>query len=303
MKKKFIPLAIFLVIIMFFAVDYIKDKEIIFPEIAALATGAWVLEQYPWGTSAFELWFSPTLAALTGVLILKIFPYSPVLMIVGAFILVIMQLKLARSNVLPSVSAAILPIITQVHSWYYPLSVGIFTGLIALGRVLILHATSQKQSLEMPEIRVHELSDGLFYWGKLLLGIMIITVAALQFNLLYMVAPPLIVTFMELSNPYHRLRRRLGGILTELVFSAWIGVLSLYYLHYSLHLPIWFSSGLALAGLFVVYSVLKLSFPPAAAVCLLPTILPVERLWVYSWQVILGTVGFMVMDVLWFKAK
>lgn len=303
MKKQFIPLAILLVIMMFLIVGYTNEKELIFPEISALAVGAWVMKLPLWGTTVFRLWLSPSLAALTGVLILKMFPYSPFLMITGAFVLVVVQLKLARSCVLPSISAAILPIITHADSWLYPLSVGVLTGTIAVGRALIIHMSPKEPSSNVPEISSLELSGGLFYWGKVFLGLIIIMTIALQFNVLYMVAPPLIVTFIELSNPNGRLRQRLGKILTVIAFAALWGVLSLYYLHYLVHWPMWVSSGLALVGLFVVFFILKLPFPPAAAICLLPTLLPVDRLWVYPWQVMLGTIGFMLIDVLWFKVK
>lgn len=302
MKKRFIPLAISLVITMFLIVGFTDSKEILFPEIAALAVGAWVMERSPWETTVFKLWFSPTLAALTGVLILKIFPYSPFLMIAGAFILVVAQLKVTRSNVLPSISAAILPIIMQANSWVYPLSVAVFTGLIAVGRVMI-GALTKKPSPTVPEIGSHELSGELFYWIKLFFGVMVVTAVALWFNILYMIVPPLIVMFVELSNPNSPLRGRLGGVLLVIAFAALSGVLSLHYLHYVLHYPIWFSSGFALAGLFIVYIVLKLPFPPAAAVCLLPTLLPEGHLWTYIWQVILGAVGFMAIDLLWFKVE
>lgn len=304
MRKKYIPLAILLVIMMFVIVGLTNEKEMIFPEIAALAVGAWVMEQSPWGTTVFNLCLSPTVAAFMGVLILKMFPYSPYLMILGAFMLVIVQLKLLHSNVLPAVSAAILPIITHAHSWFYPLSVFIFTGLIAVGRMLIITASPQQKRSNKVGFSDPEPSLGkIQYWVKLFLGVMLITAFALRFKLLYMVAPPLFVTFIELSNPCSRLRKRLGGILIELIFSSLIGVMSLYFLHNILYWPIWVSSGLALGELFIVYIILKLPFPPAAAICLLPTLLPKENLGVYPFEIMLGTLSFMALDVLWFKKK
>lgn len=302
MKKRFFPLAIFLVIAMFIISGHINNKEFIFPEISALAVGAWVMKQSPWKTSMFKLWFSPSLAALTGFFIIKMFSYSPFLMITGAFCLVIIQLKLARSCVLPSISAAILPIITRADSWAYPLSVGVLTGIIAVGRILIINTPAKESRSDLSETS-QELSGEFLHWGKIFLGISAITLIALQFNMLYIIAPPLIVTFVELSNPNSKLRQRLGEIFTLLAFAATGGVLSLYFVHYVWQWPIWVSSALAFLGLVVLYIALKLAFPPAAAICLLPTLLPEVRLLDYIWQVLLGTVIFMLIDVFCFKRK
>ena len=144
MKKQFIPLAIMLVIAMCIISEYIGEKEIIFPEISALAIGAWIMEKSTWGNKNFHLWLSPTIAALTGLVITRFLPYSPFFMIVGAFVLVVFQLKIIGSEVTPSFSAAILPILTHAQSWYYPLSVCILTGIIACGKKLIDTSCKEK---------------------------------------------------------------------------------------------------------------------------------------------------------------
>lgn len=180
MKKQSIPLAIVLVIAMCMISGYIGEKEIIFPEISALAIGAWVMEKSTWGNKNFHLWLSPTIAALTGLVITRFLPYYPFFMIIGAFILVVLQLKVIGSEVTPSFSAAILPILTHTQSWYYPLSVCILTGIIVCGKKLIHNSykengtsTELLESLKEKQ-KVNHIREELINWVKLLTSIILI---------------------------------------------------------------------------------------------------------------------------------
>lgn len=309
MKKKFIPAAILLVVGMFIFSEYTGEKEIIFPEISALALGAWVMEKSPWGNSRLHLWLSPTLAAMTGFAIVKVLPYSPFFMIAGAFILVVLQLKLMGSGVLPSISAAILPILTKAESWYYPLSVCILTAIIVCGRTLIdrFHRKNDTTGLLSGDIKENKetdrLQEELLYWAKLLAGILIVSAVALYFHWTYMIAPPLIVVLVELSKPNGPLRSKVSLVFALLVLAAFSGVLWLYLIYYFLHWPVWISACLAVAWVFLLFYYIRLPFPPAAAITLLPTIVPVKNLWMYPWQVLLGSAVFLLISILCFKKQ
>jgi hypothetical protein len=306
MKIKSQFVAILLVVTMFAIAGYADQKEIIFPEISALALGAWVMERSPWQSASFNFWLSPTLAALTGTIIMRSFPYSPFFMIAGAFAVVVLQMKFLRSDVLPSLSAAILPIITRADSWYYPLSVCLLTGTIALGRHIFALHISGESSTETDNLPDGEKSDdyksinALVYWSKLLIGILIVSAVALVSDRLFMVAPPLIVAFAELSKPSGLLREKSLKILMLLTFAAFIGVFWLEIICHILHLPIWIFAFLSLTSVFLFYHYLRLPFPPAAAIALLPAIIPSESLWSYPLHVFLGSAAFISISMLWF---
>jgi hypothetical protein len=294
MKKKALLTTTLLVVIMFAAAGYSDQKEIIFPEISALALGAWVMEKSPWRSPNLHFWLSPTLAALTGTIIMRSFVFSPFFMIAGAFVIVVLQMKLLRSAVLPSLSAAILPVITHADSWYYPLSVCVLTGIIALGR----HLTGYSG---------HGKTDGngtfneLIHWSKLFVGILIVSAIALKSRRLFMIAPPLIVAFVELSNPGGSLHLKRGKILVLLVLAAITGVFWLNLIHYALHWPVWISACLSVSSVFFFYRTLRLPFPPAVAIALLPAIIPHGSLWSYPWHVLLGSAAFVLISMLWFN--
>jgi hypothetical protein len=306
MKKKALIMTTLLIAVMFAAAGYSDQKEIIFPEISALALGAWGMERSPWRSASFNFWLSPTLAALTGTIIVRSFPYSPFFMIAGAFAVVVLQMKFLRSDVLPSLSAAILPIITRADSWYYPLSVCLLTGTIALWRHKFAHHISGESSTEADNFSDREISDNygtinaLVYWSKLLIGISIVSAVALESHRLFMVAPPLIVAFVEMSKPNGSLRKKSLKIMLLLAFAAFIGVFWLEFICHILQWPIWIFACLSITSVFLFYHYLRLPFPPAAAIALLPAIIPSESLWSYPWHVSLGSAAFIAISMLWF---
>jgi hypothetical protein len=285
----------------------LDEKEIIFPEIAALAFGYWIMEKSPWSGSKFAIWASPTLAALTGVLLLRYVPFLPFFLIGSAFVLVVLQLKMLRSGVLPSLSAAILPIITHTTSWMYPLSVCILTAFIALGRLSLETLNHKENSAhflpkqdKVPEKKSAALSE-LMYWGKILAGVMLVSALALHSNYVFMIAPPLVVGFVELSRPNRSMRRTPVKILLLLVLSALSGVVWLYLCNTIIHGSLWISSALSLVSVFLLYKALKVSFPPAAAIALLPILVPAASLWMYPLQVLLGSTFFVLMGIFCFR--
>ena len=299
MRKTALLPTLLLIAAMFAMAEYGGQGEIIFPEIAALALGAWIMERPPWQGSALHFWISPTLAALTGVLIVRFFSYDPVPMITAAFCLVVLQLKLLRSGVLPSISAAILAIITRCDSWQYPLSVCVLTATVSLGyRFLNSHAPVGKPAPGPGDESAENLwsseesSEEFTHWGKLLAAVMLVSTVASVSGQIFMVAPPLIVAVVELSKPGGRLRDRWVAILGLLVFAAFSGVFWYGLLHTTLGLPLWLSAGVATLTVFFAYHRLRLPFPPAVAIALLPTIVPVESLWLYPWQVTAGGAAF-----------
>ncbi len=300
--------AILLVVIMFAIAGYAGQREIIFPEISALALGAWVMERSPWRSASCNYWLSPTLAAVTGIIIMRYFRYSPFFMIGSAFVIVALQLKLLRSDVFPSLSAAILPIITHAESWLYPLSVCLLTGTIALGRHFSNRYAPGEFPGDMDDPSGREEPDNgavseLVFWSKLLIGILIASAIATESGLLFMVAPPLIVAFAELSKPGGSLRNKSLKILILLAFAAFIGVFWLEIVSHVLQWPIWIFACLAVISVFLFSHRLELPFPPAAAIALLPAIIPAERLWSYPWHVSLGSAVFIALNMLLFREK
>lgn len=290
---------ILLVIFMYVVAQMINDKEIIFPEIAALGVGAWFIKNSPWGEKLIYLWLSPTLAAITGVGVLHFLPYPKEILIGGTFVLVALELYILRSKVLPSISAAILPIIVNADSLYYVLSVCILSGIIAVGRGLLNHFQSHDNLLPQLASQLKEESKkqgqkAAVHWLKLFIGVIIVATIASRFNWIYLIAPPLIVAFIEFSNTSGKVYQHPVRLFGLILLSAFSGTLGVVLTHLQLHWPLWVSViGIVLCS-FLLFDRFKITFPPAAAISLLPTIVPEEMLMFYPFEVTIGIAGFIV---------
>jgi len=295
MKKIGAPLAVLLLVLfMYIAAELIQDKEIIFPEIAALAVGAWFVKNSPWKEKPVYLWLSPTLAAMTGVGMLHFLPYPREFLIAATFVLIALQLYIFRSKVLPSISAAILPIVVNADSIYYILSVCILSGCIAVGRGVLNHFQSKSNSVFQPASPLKKQDQNrwggitLMHWLQLFSGVSIVAIIAFRCNLLYMIAPPLIVAFIEFANPAGKIGQQPVRLFGLISCSAFSGVLLLSLLHFQWGWPLWIAASCIVLWSLFLFQQFKLILPPAIALALLPTIVPQEMLLVYPFHVAIG---------------
>ena len=298
-------LAMLLVVGMVAVAEYFGVQEIIFPEIAALAFGAWVMEERPWPGPIWTIWFSPTLGALTGVALLRFLPLSLVALTGLAFVFVLLQLKITRSTMSPSFSAAILPIITGIHSWVYPASVFLMTVAIAL--VTQPHTPGDPTEPSCPpqgQNTPPSLAWSCRHYGKILFLIMVVALFATTWGGLFMMAPPLIVAFIELTHPGSALRQKsMPRLLLLFTGCALAGAACIALVTRAFSGPMWLGAGLSLASALAIAKGLRLASPPAMALALLPTILPREVLTLYPLQVLAGSAIFIALSHLWFKPE
>lgn len=164
------------------------------------------------------------------------------------------------------------------------------TLLVAGGRRLLAGT--------IEEVDSEVITDNLVHWLKLLIGIIIVSGAALLFHMTYMIAPPLIVAFAELSKPNSPIIKKARLALVLLVIAAFSGVLLVYFIYYLFNWPLWLAAGLSASLMFLLFYYLRFPFPPAAAIALLPTILPAKNLWLYPWEIFFGGTLFLLISYL-----
>lgn len=286
--------------------DLWRQPDLIFPELAALAFGAWAMPARPWMASTLHMWLSPTLAALTGALVQMYVPLPFVPRLLIAFVCVVAELWLLRSALLPSISAAILPIVTGTANWSYPLGVCILMGIVALGcRLLDLSGHGNYAGLR-PAPRSRATLTGvrvsLTRWSKIfLLVIMVATFAGLS-GWTFCVAPPLIVACIEFVNPGAKLQRRPGSLFALMVIAASIGMLAALFAHRGFY-PLWLAAGMATVAVYLLYWFLDLPCPPALALAVLPTIVPPHVLPLYPFEIILGCTAFFAVGKYLFRGE
>lgn len=295
MQAKTLLPALVLVLAMLALAQAMGRQEVIFPEIAALAFGAWVMERMPWRGRALLLWLSPTLAAVTGIVLQQYLPHHPFLAVLLAFAAVAVELRLCRSGILPAVSAAILPIITRVDSWWYPASVCLLTGAIALGRTRL--------SAGAPRSAPGETGPDWRRWLKLGVIIAAASALALASDWLFLIAPPLFVLAIELSDPHHPARAHPVKTLIVVSAAAAIGSGCLALGALIPGCPLLVPAGLALALVLALERRLDLFSPPTIALALVPTIVPPAYAPWYPLHVALGCACFVVAACLLFPAE
>jgi len=296
MKKIKAPITVVLLIAFLYIIAQMSlNNEIIFPEVAALSIGVWYIKNSPWEGNLLNLWLSPSLAAITGVGVLHFIHYSQVILIACAFILVLLQLYLLNSNILPSISAAILPILLNADSLYYPISVCILSGIIAGGRWCFNRFLIDDHSVSLIPYEGKHTRWGLIeimFWLKIFAGVILVATIALQSKWIYVISPPLIVVFIEFAKSSGKAAHRPGRLFWLVFVAAFSGALGVEVIHILLHWPLWIAAACIVIWIFFLFHQFQFVFPPAAAISLLPTIIHQQMLLLYPLQVAVGTIIF-----------
>ena len=295
-------MAIILVTAVCMISEYFGQKEIIFPEVAALVISAWALSDSESSGRSAHFWLSPSIAALTGVVLVHFLNLPMPIMVMAAFVLVLIQLKLMDSAVFPSFSAAVLPILIHTSSMLYPLSVCLFTALLALGKALIdgKPQSHEDEETQSPPRSILFTKDEFTYWLGILVCITAVAELASVFHASYLIAPPLIVAFVEMTKPSEeRPQRSFCMAYLSVTVAAFSGAFWLWLIHNTLGAPMWVAAAISVTSVYLIFHFTKFVFPPSAAIALLPLIIPSGSLFLYPLQVAIGCAVFMLVSLYW----
>ncbi len=273
----------------------LNEQEIIFPEIAALVVGAWAMPTQPWKTSRLQMFLLMSISSVAGLCFVRFIPGGIYPKVLLAFLFTACILSLSRTTLIPVISACILPILLGTDSIVYPCSVCMMTAMIVLLQKLMecLHIKTATAYTPAPSIP----RETLIQWGMRLVVFAAAAFLPVWFHQYYFIAPPVIVTFVELSSPDSKVRKQPEKICILITLCAVIGVLCRFSSNIlGLSVPV----GIVIAFLLVliVFHQLELYFPPAGAIALLPFLLHSEGLWFYPIEVACGTIVFAVCSLL-----
>lgn len=273
------------------AAGIVGDREIVFPEIAALACGLWVIDKPVWRIGRRQTVAMMTLAAAAGWLLAR-WPGLPAEGAVAiGFCFAAACQTLTRTSLPPMLSACLLPALLGAESPVYPVAVFTLTLILAVGQRLmerggwrtplppVSHAPHRRD-------RVHGL--------KGFLVLMLVVAVPLRLGWNYLVLPPLIVTFVEFSRPEAGLHKAVGTIWLLLTAGALLGAGSRYLLCEQLGLSPLAAGCAACGGLFALFEWRGRIFAPAGAVALIPLLIPAADLFVYPLQAAAGAGVFLV---------
>ena len=269
-------LTVGIIAVMIAASELLGEREIIFPEIAAIAVGMLLAPRRPWQTSRARVLVLISLSAVVGLAVSVLLPLPLWEKMCVAFLLAQVLLIFGGTSFAPLISAAVLPVMLGTESLVYLIAAVSLTALILLVSFVLerlgLRAPEPYRPVHPPEGRG---------WGRVMLRCLLGCVCialAVSLHARYMVAPPMLVAFTEFMNP---------------VICALAGALCRLALTVALGLPLTVSAVAAGVILLWLLREFGLYLPPAAALTVLAMLIPQSDLVIYPIEILAGVAVLM----------
>lgn len=97
--------------------ELMGEKEIIFPEMAALTIGMWIVDKKVWTVSRLKLVLLMSIGAIVGVCIVRYSPFPLIVNLCISFAFSAICLQVSRTTLIPQISACMLPILLAFGMW------------------------------------------------------------------------------------------------------------------------------------------------------------------------------------------
>lgn len=290
--------ALLMIICMVTAADYFEEKEIIFPEMAALCIGMWIVDKRVWVISKFRMFFLMSLGAVAGVCLVRYSQFPLLVNLSLAFGFAAVCLMCSRTTLIPLISACMLPVLLHTESWVYPVAVSLMSLLVIIGQGIMERKNIRK---EIPYARLaHNRKEEIIRWLILLGTVLLIASLPVYTSYIYCILPPLIVTYVEFASSKAGFRNRPIQTFLLLVIAAILGASFQGFLHVYLGLPEAVVAFFLFICLFSLFEWSGKFFAPVGAVALIPMIIPAEDLFWFPLQIAVGAAVFITTAMLLF---
>ena len=300
--KIFIKIAVSVLVTVFmvFIAELLGEEEMIFPEVAALAVGSFLSFRMPWNVTPIRMFFTMTLSATAGYALSAFVPVPLYLKLIAAMLFSLIALSWSKTTMLPLISAAVLPVLTNVQSVIYPVSVLILTAMIIGIRVLFVkHGLADKISFD----NTNSDDRNSFIRNIWIFAVFAVTAAiAVPTGITFMLAPPLAVILAEAANAQSPVHKTPVRYFLCTVLCIFFGTASRLVFYDVLGLPLTLGTLFAISGAILFQLLFRKLFPPAAALAVLPFILPQSVIALYPFQAAAGAAIFIGLDVLFAAA-
>ena len=279
-------LVCFVIIIMTGASEIFSEKEIIFPEIAALAVGALAAPKRSWQVSRTRMVILIAVCASLGVLIVRAVNVEMWLQIVAAFSICQIIYLYSGTTFAPLISASALPVLLQTESWIYPISATVLTAIICVIQMITekVGLRTYEPFTPVPGPDRYDIRDAVVR----ILCAGAAAAPALLADWRFCVAPPLLVAFTELSRQQSPARQKPVKVILLITLCAVSGAAARIILSVEIGLPLTVSAAAASVIMLILMHKIHLYMPPAGAMAILPMLLQESQLMVYPLQVLLG---------------
>lgn len=278
--------------------ELLNEKEIIFPEITALAVGYLVAQKRSWKVNGKRMLLLITICATVGVLIVRYSGLALFPQMIIAFSFAQILFMFSGTTFAPFVSAIVLPVMMQTKSFIYPISAVILTILVIGFHQLFLKMKIREDEEYIPVMLNSK--DDIIDTALRVVCVAIVGFVAIYFNYKFIIAPPLLVAFTEFSRPRNKVRNK--PIKTVLVITgcALVGSLSKYLLTIKLELPLTVSALIATLIMLLILTYTKMYMPPVGAITILSMIIPEISVITYPLQIFVGSVVIILLSRVFF---
>ena len=276
----------FLVGLMVFVSTIFGEREIIFPEIAAIAIGAMIAPKMTWNVSKPRIFICIVICAVCGMLIVRFLPLPMWAQMIVGYIIAQAVLIMSKTSFAPMISAMVLPIMLQTTTPVYIASAVILTSLILLCRVILEKGKIAEQSQYEKQERI-EKADIVRMLVRTLFAAPVITAGILT-GWGFIAAPPLLVAFTELSGRNCPERKRLLAVTFITTFGALVGTGFRYLFTVMLGIPLWISAIAAILAVILLMRGMKMYIPPAGAITILSVLIPENALTLFPLEILAG---------------
>ena len=152
--------------------ELMGEKEIIFPEMAALTIGMWIVDKKVWTVSRLKLVLLMSIGAIVGVCIVRYSPFPLIVNLCISFAFSAICLQVSRTTLIPQISACMLPILLGTESWVYPIAVTVMSLVVVGGQKWMEKNKYRKEITYTPVQR--DPKKNCLKWGTLLATIPLI---------------------------------------------------------------------------------------------------------------------------------
>ena len=279
-------ISVVLVTGMFLVGQLLKNEEMIFPEIAAIALGAWIMDKQPWQTNRIKLFCLLSASSVSGYCISAFVPLPMEVKISLSLIISFSMLLVSKCSFFPLISASVLPIYMNVISMLYPVSVIVLGAIIIFVQRLLEKNNLRKSSPN--KYKIPAASERAEHFLRIFVLIGFMAVLTCFSGNMFVLAPPLIVAFCELVQKNNTARKKPFRTFFIISLCAWFGALGQLFFGFRLHFPIAVTALILSLGVFYFMSFTRIYFPPACALTLLPLIIDSKSVPYYPLQIMLG---------------
>lgn len=293
-------LVVLIVALMVGAAELLGQREIIFPEIAAIAVGALLPSRMAWNTSRPRILLLIALCAALGVGIVRLVPGPDWMRLTLAYGVAEGLYLCSGTTFAPMLSAAALPVLLGTESGVYLIAAPVLTVLI-LGCHWAVERAGWREAVRFEPVRADRRD-----WTDATVRLALVALAAwaaLSLDIRFAVAPPLLVAFTELSRRSSGARRTPVRAVAVIALCALAGAACRYGLTMRLGLPLTLAAVCAAVLMLLILDRLRLYLPPAGALCVLPMLIPEARVLTYPLQITVGAALFMVLSLTVFRER